>query len=112
MVLVDKQGAYDGGRYLFDIARKTLGNGNRYPEIAVKVRALLLEPTIFDTVPVYFLTTDVPENSEEDRKLTDKLYDAEQRTRISQEIILGIDQKGVVTSQFRRNDLNAAADRL
>jgi hypothetical protein len=25
---------------------------------------------------------------------------------------VGIDQKGVVTSQFRRNDLNAAADRL
>jgi hypothetical protein len=25
---------------------------------------------------------------------------------------VGIDQKGVVTSQFRRNDLTAAADRL
>ena len=25
---------------------------------------------------------------------------------------VGIDQKGVVTSQFRRNDLNAAADRI
>jgi starch phosphorylase len=56
----------------------------------VKVKALLLEPEIFGTAPVYFLTTDVPENSPEDRALTDKLYDSEQKTRIAQEIILGI----------------------
>lgn len=56
----------------------------------VKIKAFLLEPEQFGTVPIYFLTTDVPENTEEDRKLTDKLYDGEPRTRISQEIILGI----------------------
>ena len=56
----------------------------------VKVKAFLLEPKTFGTVPIYLLTTDIPENSEEDRKLTDKLYDGESRTRISQEIILGI----------------------
>jgi starch phosphorylase len=56
----------------------------------VKVKAYLLEPQTFGTVPIYFLTTDLPENSPEHRALTDKLYDGEQRTRIAQEIILGI----------------------
>jgi glycogen phosphorylase len=42
------------------------------------------------TVPVYFLDTDLPENSDEDRRLTDFLYGGDQRYRISQEIVLGI----------------------
>jgi len=56
----------------------------------VKVKALLLEPATFGTVPIYFLTTDIPENSPEHRSWSDKLYDGEQRIRIAQEIILGI----------------------
>lgn len=56
----------------------------------VKVKALLLEPQTFGTVPVYFLTTDLEENNPDDRGLTDKLYDSDERFRISQEIILGI----------------------
>ena len=42
------------------------------------------------TVPVYFLDTNVPENSEEDRKLTSYLYGGDNRYRIMQEAILGI----------------------
>jgi starch phosphorylase len=56
----------------------------------VKVKAYLLEPGQFGTVPIYLLTTDIPENTPEHQALTHKLYDAEQRTRISQEIILGV----------------------
>lgn len=56
----------------------------------VKVKAYYLEPQTFGTVPIYLLTTDIPENTEEQRYLTYKLYDGEQRIRISQEIILGI----------------------
>ena len=56
----------------------------------VKVRALKLDPSQFGTVPIYFLTTDIPENAPEHRALTDKLYDGDQRIRIAQEIILGI----------------------
>ncbi len=41
-------------------------------------------------VPVYFLDTDLPENSEEDRGLTDHLYGGDQRYRLCQEVILGI----------------------
>lgn len=56
----------------------------------VKVKALRLEPETFGTVPIYFLTTDIPENIPEHRQLTEKLYDGDQRIRVAQEIILGI----------------------
>jgi glycogen phosphorylase len=56
----------------------------------VKVKAYLLKPETFGTVPVYLLTTDIPDNTPEHQALTYKLYDGEQRTRIAQEIILGI----------------------
>jgi len=42
------------------------------------------------TVPVYFLDTNLPENSESDRTLTDFLYGGDQRYRLCQEAILGI----------------------
>ena len=41
-------------------------------------------------VPVYLLDTDLPENSEYDRTLTDMLYGGDQRYRICQEVLLGI----------------------
>jgi glycogen phosphorylase len=43
-----------------------------------------------DVVPVYLLDTNVPENSEEDRHLTDSLYGGDERYRLCQEIILGL----------------------
>jgi len=39
---------------------------------------------------IYFLDTDLTQNSRDDRLLTAKLYGGDQHTRISQEIILGI----------------------
>lgn len=41
-------------------------------------------------IPLFLLDTDVPENRDEDRQLTSRLYGGDQRTRIRQEIILGI----------------------
>jgi starch phosphorylase len=41
-------------------------------------------------VPVYLLDTDLPENSDWDRTLTDTLYGGDQHYRICQEIVLGI----------------------
>ncbi len=41
-------------------------------------------------VNVYFLDADLPENSEQDRTLTDYLYGGDQRYRLCQEAILGI----------------------
>src|SRR5881394_355552 len=42
-----------------------------------------------DIVPVYLLDTDMPENAEQDRGLTDCLYGGDQRYRLAQEIVLG-----------------------
>ena len=41
-------------------------------------------------VPLFLLDTDIPENKDEDRHLTARLYGGDQRTRIRQEIMLGI----------------------
>jgi starch phosphorylase len=41
-------------------------------------------------VPVYLLDSDLPENSEWDRALTDTLYGGDSRYRICQEVLLGI----------------------
>ncbi len=41
-------------------------------------------------VPVIYLDTNLPENSAEDRKLTDSLYGGDESYRIKQEVILGI----------------------
>ena len=41
-------------------------------------------------MPVLLLDTDVPENSDWDRTLTDHLYGGDQRFRLCQEVILGI----------------------
>ena len=42
------------------------------------------------SIPVYFLDTDMPENSQWDRTLSDFLYGGDSRYRLAQEIILGI----------------------
>jgi glycogen phosphorylase len=42
-----------------------------------------------ETVPVYLLDTNVPDNAEQDRGLTDYLYGGDQRYRLAQEVILG-----------------------
>lgn len=41
-------------------------------------------------VPLYLLDTNIPENSEDDRKITRTLYGGNSETRIQQEILLGI----------------------
>ena len=41
-------------------------------------------------IPLYLLDTNVPENSEEDKKITRALYGGNIETRIQQEIVLGI----------------------
>jgi starch phosphorylase len=42
-----------------------------------------------DIVPVYLLDTNLPENAEQDRVLTDSLYGGDQRYRLAQEVVLG-----------------------
>ena len=58
--------------------------------LKAKVKAFRVEPELFGAVPVYLLTTDIPENPEEIRKISYRLYDGDEKIRISQEVILGI----------------------
>ncbi|MBN2372775.1 alpha-glucan family phosphorylase [bacterium] len=50
------------------------------------------------TVPVYFLDSDLPENSEWDRGLTQTLYGGDEHYRLSQEVILGMGGAGMLRS--------------
>jgi starch phosphorylase len=50
----------------------------------------VLEGVLGATIPVYFLDSDLPENGESQRRLTDHLYGGDKRYRLSQECILGV----------------------
>ena len=65
--------------------------------VGIEGRAVTLRAWRFDThgfggavVPTYLLDADLPENTPDDRALTDHLYGGDQRYRLCQEIILGI----------------------
>ncbi|WP_339896458.1 alpha-glucan family phosphorylase [uncultured Algibacter sp.] len=62
----------------------------------VKVRAYVLKPEIFGTVPMYFLSTDVQGNDHISKTITNHLYDSNPVTRVSQSIVLGIGGAKVV----------------
>jgi len=58
----------------------------------VKIQAWLYQVKSLTggVVPVFFLDTDVEENTPEDREITSYLYGGDQKYRIKQEIVLGI----------------------
>ena len=61
-------------------------------------------------VPVYLLDTDLPENSEWDRAITDHLYGGDEHYRLCQEVVLGIGGvrvlRGLGYDQLRRFHMN------
>ncbi|MDD5211613.1 MAG: alpha-glucan family phosphorylase [Sulfuricurvum sp.] len=56
----------------------------------VHIKAYYLPPHVFNSAPLILLSTDIPENDFLARTITHKLYDSNEETRISQEIVLGI----------------------
>jgi starch phosphorylase len=56
----------------------------------VAVKAYYLKPEIFRTVPIFFLSTDVPENDYLAQSTTHKLYDSDPAAKIAQTILLGV----------------------
>lgn len=56
----------------------------------VIVKAFLLESETFGTAPIILLSTDTKENDYLSQTITHKLYDGNERTRVAQEIVLGI----------------------
>ncbi|MBS1522165.1 MAG: alpha-glucan family phosphorylase [Bacteroidetes bacterium] len=55
----------------------------------VWVTAFYLPPELFKTAPVFFLTTDLPENDHLARTISHKLYDCNPETQIAAAILLG-----------------------
>ena len=64
----------------------------RLGERAVKIQAWCywITGVTGHNVPVYFLDTDIPDNSEWERTLTNNLYGGDDRYRLCQEAVLGI----------------------
>ncbi|MFZ9981622.1 MAG: alpha-glucan family phosphorylase [Cyclobacteriaceae bacterium] len=60
---------------------------HRHP---VRVKALLLRPEVFNSAPVFFLSTDLPENDFLAQTICHRLYDNHESARIAQSILLGI----------------------
>ncbi|KAB7732706.1 alpha-glucan family phosphorylase [Rudanella paleaurantiibacter] len=56
----------------------------------VWVEAYYLDPKHFNTVPMFFLTTDVAGNDTEARSITYRLYDADSALKVSQCMVLGL----------------------
>ncbi|MCG2793927.1 MAG: alpha-glucan family phosphorylase [Weeksellaceae bacterium] len=55
----------------------------------VWVKVWYLDPETFKTCPMFFLSTDVPENDHISKTICHKLYDANESTKIAQYILLG-----------------------
>jgi starch phosphorylase len=56
----------------------------------VRVKAYYLAPSVFGTVPMYFLTTDLPENDYLAQTISHHLYDPNLSARIAQYMLLGL----------------------
>jgi glycogen phosphorylase len=56
----------------------------------VFVKAFLLKPDVFNTAPLFLLTTDIQENDYLAQTISHRLYDPNETTRIAQSILLGI----------------------
>jgi glycogen phosphorylase len=56
----------------------------------VYVKAYLLKPTVFQSAPLFLLSTDIPENDYLAQTISHRLYDPNETTRIAQSILLGV----------------------
>jgi starch phosphorylase len=56
----------------------------------VYVKAYLLKPEVFNSAPIFLLSTDIPENDFLAQTISHRLYDPNETTRIAQSILLGI----------------------
>ena len=59
-------------------------------EHPVWVKVLYLPPHIFGTAPMFFMTTDIPENDYVSQTITHRLYDGNVATKVAQFILLGV----------------------
>lgn len=76
----------------------------------VYVKAWLLRPETFNSAPLFLLSTDLPENDDMSKSITNRLYDSNEATRIAQSILLGtggailLEQLGRHTEVYHMNE--------
>jgi len=76
----------------------------------VYVKAWLLRPDSFGSAPLFLLSTDLPENDDMSKSITNRLYDSNEATRIAQSILLGtggailLEQLGRYTEIYHMNE--------
>jgi len=71
----------------------------------VRIKAFLLRPDVFGSAPIILLSTDTDENDYLSRTITHKLYDGNERTRVAQEIVLGIGGTKVLEALNHKVDI-------
>ncbi len=84
-------------------------------ETPVWVKAWYLPPTTFNTVPLFLLSTDMPENDYISQTITHRLYDANVATKLAQFILLGVggaklvDEIGFNPDVYHLNEAHGAS---
>jgi glycogen phosphorylase len=84
----------------------------------VKAKVYYLDPETFQTAPMYFLSTDIPENDALSRTITHNLYDSNVETKVAQCILLGrggvklTEALGFAVDTFHMNEAHAVAGAL
>ena len=71
----------------------------------VHVKALYLAPDTFGTAPMFFLTTDIPENDYISRTISHHLYDPDTAARVAQSMLLGIGGGKLLDVLGRQTDI-------
>ena len=71
----------------------------------VKIKAFLLKAEVFGSAPIILLSTDIDENDYLARTITHKLYDGNEKTRVAQEIVLGIGGTKVLEALNHKVDI-------
>lgn len=73
--------------------------------VDVRVKAFLVRSDVFGSAPLILLSTDTDENDYLSRTTTHKLYDGNERTRVAQEIVLGIGGTKVLEALNHKVDI-------
>lgn len=79
----------------------------------VWVTAFYLQPELFKTAPIFFLTTDLPENDYLSKTISHKLYDSNPETRAAAAVLLGeggarlLEQIGYSPDVYHLNESHA-----
>lgn len=71
----------------------------------VFVKVFLLKANVFNTAPLFLLTTDIPENDFLAQTISHRLYDPNETTRIAQSILLGAGGAKLIDILERQTDI-------